>query len=173
MGPPNWVYKLLRWGLAGVFVYAGTAKMLDPATFAVLIDAYGIVPDLLLMPVAVGLPLLEVAAGVGLLFDVEGSLGVVAVLLALFAALMGYGLRLGLDIDCGCFGPGDPEGEAFHGLRTTLYRDLALLASTGILYALRRILGIRPSPLRFRSGGRKPEEPGGVADPQPAGGENP
>jgi hypothetical protein len=43
--------------------------LLEPEIFAVLIDAYGIVPEGLLIPVSIGLPLLEVIAGFGLLFD--------------------------------------------------------------------------------------------------------
>lgn len=137
-------YKVLRWVLGAVFIYAGGSKLLAPADFAVLIEAYGILPESLLLPVAVALPVLEVASGIGLLFDLEGSLAVIAGLLALFVAILGYGIRMGLDIDCGCFGPEDPESRAFHGLRTTLYRDLLMLAGVAFLYGWRRYRAIRP-----------------------------
>ena len=42
---------------------------------------------------------------------------------SLFMAILGYGISMGLDVDCGCFGPEDPESKAFHGLRAALYRD--------------------------------------------------
>jgi hypothetical protein len=45
---------------------------------------------------------------------------------------------LGLDIDCGCFGPEDPESRAYGGLRTALYRDLAMAAGVAYLYWWRR-----------------------------------
>jgi hypothetical protein len=61
----EWFYKLCRWTLGGVFIHAGGTKLLAPQIFAVLIDAYGIVPAGLLLPVAIGLPLLEVIAGIG------------------------------------------------------------------------------------------------------------
>ncbi|HUV78599.1 MAG TPA: MauE/DoxX family redox-associated membrane protein [Desulfobacterales bacterium] len=67
----DWIYKISRWGLGGTFIYAGSIKLLEPETFAVLIEAYGIVPESLLIPVAVILPVLEVAAGIGLLFDIK------------------------------------------------------------------------------------------------------
>ena len=140
----DWIYKLTRWVLGGVFIYAGCIKLLEPQTFAVLIEAYGIVPERLLPVVAVLLPVLEVAAGIGLLCDIEGSLAVIAGLLVLFVAILGYGIWLGLDVDCGCFGPEDPEAEAFHGLRASLYRDLAMLAGIAFLYAWRRYRAITP-----------------------------
>ena len=114
----DWAYKLSRWGLGGIFIYAGSIKLLEPKTFAVLIDAYGIVPESLLVLVAVALPALEVAAGIGLLLDIKGSLSMISGLLALFIAILGYGIWMGLDVDCGCFGPEEPEAKAFHGLRT-------------------------------------------------------
>jgi len=140
----GWIYKLVRWILGAVFIYAGSVKLLAPKPFALLIEAYGIVPEGLLMSVAIGLPALEVAAGIGLLFDIEGSLGVIAGLLMLFLVVLIYGIWMGLDIDCGCFGPKDPEAEAFHGLKLSLYRDLAMLVGVAFIYGWRRCLAIKP-----------------------------
>ena len=138
------IYRLARWSLGLVFIYAGTIKLLAPRNFAVLIEAYGIVPDGLLMFVAIFLPALEVVAGIGLLFDIEGSLAVIAGLLALFIAILGYGIWMGLDVDCGCFGPDDPEAGAFQGLRQSLYRDMAMLAGIALIYGWRRRCRIKP-----------------------------
>ena len=140
----DWLYRLCRWMLGGIFIYAGGAKLLEPAIFAVLIDAYGIVPGGLLVPVAIGLPLLEVMAGIGLLFDIRGSLALMTGLLVLFMVVLGCGIWMGLDVDCGCFGPEDPEAEAFHGLRLSLLRDLAMMAGVIFLYGWRRYRAIRP-----------------------------
>ena len=140
----DWMYRFMRWFLGGIFIYSGATKLLAPQTFAVLIDAYGIVPDGLLMPVSVILPALEVLAGVGLLLDIRGSLAVITGLLLLFAAILGYGIVMGLDVDCGCFGPEDPEAAAFHGLRPALYRDMAMLTAVALLYGWRRYRRVRP-----------------------------
>ncbi|MBU0544077.1 MAG: DoxX family membrane protein [Proteobacteria bacterium] len=140
----DWIYKLSRWGLGGIFIYAGCIKLLEPETFAVLIDAYGIIPENLLMPVAVALPALELAAGIGLLFDIKGSLSMISGLLGLFIAILGYGIWLGLDVDCGCFGPEEPEAKAFHGLRMTLYRDLVMLTIISFIFGWRRYRAIKP-----------------------------
>jgi uncharacterized membrane protein len=145
----DWIYKLSRWTLGIIFIYAGCVKLLEPRTFAVLIEAYGIVPQGLLMPVAVVLPALEVAGGIGLLCEIEGSLAAITGLLVLFIAILGYGIRMGLDVDCGCFGPDDPEAKAFHGLREFLYRDLAMLAGIGFMYGWRRCRTIQPVKITF------------------------
>jgi uncharacterized membrane protein len=144
MKPLTHLYNLLRWILGTVFIYFGATKLLAPETFAVLIEAYGLIPPALLMPVAVILPAMEVLAGIGLLVDIQGSLAVMSGLLLLFVAILGYGIRMGLDVDCGCFGREDPEAEAFHNLRSALYRDLAMLAAIGFLYAWRHWAHIQP-----------------------------
>ena len=141
---PGCFYNCTRWILGGMFVYAGSTKLLEPKTFAVLIEAYGIVPESLLMPVGLALPVLEVAAGIGLVLDIEGSLSVIAGLLVLFIAILGYGIWIGLDADCGCFGPKDPEAEAYHSLNKSLYRDLGMLAGVAFLYGWRQYRAIKP-----------------------------
>lgn len=153
-----WVYRGLRWGLAMVFLYAGAIKLADPYAFATLIEAYGLIPDVFLMPVAVGLPALEVMAAIGLIFDVRGSLLVMAVLLVLFILVLGYGLWMGLDVDCGCFGPEDPEGKAFAGIRPALYRDIVLAGGVLLLYGWRRCFGVTPVGVQFSSYATKEEE---------------
>ncbi len=140
----GWIYKLTRWILGGVFIYAGSTKLMAPKVFTVLIEAYGLVPESLLMPVAIGLPFLEVIAGFGLLFDIRGSLAVITGLLVLFMVVLGYGIWMGLDVDCGCFAPEDPEAEAFHGLRLSLFRDLVMTAGVFFIYGWRRYRTIRP-----------------------------
>lgn len=130
-------YRLMRWSLGAVFLYAGASKLLGPQAFAVLIDSYGILPDLLVMPTAIGLPLREAVAAVGLVIDIRGSLTAIGALLVIFMAILGYGIWMGLDFDCGCFGPEDPESRAYHGLRLALDRDFAMLAGVIYLYTWR------------------------------------
>ncbi len=141
----DWTYKITRWVLSAIFIYAGGTKLLEPKIFAVLIEAYGIVPEGLIMPVAIGLPLLEVTAGIGLLFNIRGSLALIAGLLLLFMVVLGYGIWMGLDVDCGCFGPEDPEAEAFRGLRPSVFRNLAMMTGVFFIYGWRRYRFIRPT----------------------------
>jgi hypothetical protein len=143
-----WSYRLIRLALAGLFLAAAVIKMGNPAVFAVTIEAFGLAPKGLSMPVALALPVLELAAALGLILDVRGSLAAITGLTLLFIFVLSFGLWLGLDIDCGCYGPGDPEAEAFHGLRTALYRDLLMLTGCAFLYWWRQ--ANRSGPVRLR-----------------------
>lgn len=152
-----WIYRGLRWGLALVFLYAGAIKLADPYSFAILIEAYGLIPDALLMPTAIVLPALEVVAAIGLLFDLRGSLMVIAVLLAIFILVLGYGLWMGLDVDCGCFGPEDPEGKAYASIRPALYRDFVLVGGVLLLYGWRHRFRLMPVDVHSRLFSKKEE----------------
>ena len=129
-----WLYRLGRWALSGLFIWAGGAKLANPEAFGLIIGDFGLVPEWSIMPLALLLPVLEILAGLGLIFDLPYGLGVVTALLLLFMAVLGYGLWLGLDIDCGCFGPGDPESGVYGSLRSALYRNLAMGAGILFLY---------------------------------------
>ncbi len=140
----TWLSRVVRIVIASLFLWSGLTKIFDPRGFAVVIDAFGLIPETWVMAVAVGLPILELIAGIGLLCNVTGSLTLIAGLLAGFMALLAYGILLGLDVDCGCFGPEDPEAIAFHGLRTALYRDLFIMAGIVYLYGWRYHRSIKP-----------------------------
>ena len=99
----TWLYHFLRLGLACIFIYAGFIKLLDPRAFAHAIAQYDLVPEGLLPLVAVGLPALELLAGLGLICEVRGSLTIIAILLLIFLVILGYAVWQNLDIDCGCF----------------------------------------------------------------------
>jgi uncharacterized membrane protein YphA (DoxX/SURF4 family) len=129
----HYIARLIRWSLAGIFFYSGAVKLLDPQRFAEIISGFGLLPKTLLHPVAIGLPLLELLAGIGLCFAMRGSLTAIALMLVLFMAVLAYGIHLGLDIDCGCFGPEDPE-QAYKSLRVALIRDAVMMAAVCFLY---------------------------------------
>ncbi len=122
-----WVDRLCRWGIGLIFLSAAVPKLFDIKGFAAVIEAYGMLPEPLLVPIAVVLPMVEIAFAVGLLRNRFHSKIGTAILLLFFIAVLSYAISLGLDIDCGCFGPEDPESRAFHGLRTALVRDIAML----------------------------------------------
>jgi len=143
----SWSYGLARIGLALSFLVAGAIKIQDPMTFAVTIDAFGILPGPLVLPVAFVLPVLEILGATALIFDIRGSLGLITLMILVFIAVLAWGLHMGLDIDCGCYGPGDPEAEAFAGIRDALRRDLLMLGCAAFLYAWRKAIGVRPEPL--------------------------
>ena len=139
-----WPYRMVRLSLAVVFIWSGIGKLSEPSTLAVIIDAYGLIPENWNMPAALLLAGLETLVGLALLVDLYGSLATVTGLLILFMTILGYGIWLGLDIDCGCFAPQDPEAKAYHGLRPALNRDFILLIGIGYLYGWRHRRSVRP-----------------------------
>ncbi len=131
------IYLLGRCLLALVFLWSGLSKAYSPATFAQTIGAYGLLPEQLYFPAAIFLIIAELLVGIGLFIEQNGALTATAFLLLLLMAVLGYGIYLGLDVDCGCFGPDDPEAQAFHDLRGAFFRDLLLLLVIAYLYLWR------------------------------------
>lgn len=135
--PAAILYHLGRFLLGVVFFWSGLSKAFSPELFADIISAYGLLPDALDFTAAIFLIISEIIVALGLWFDKKGALTSAVFLLLLFIGVLGYGIALGLDIDCGCFGPDDPEAQAFHDLRGALFRDLALLLVVVYLYLWR------------------------------------
>ena len=142
------IYHLIRVLLSATFLWSGISKLMDPTEFALIIDGYGLMPDAWILPLAIALPLLEMVFGLGLLLDIRGSLAVITGLLMLFIAILSYGIWLGLDVDCGCFGPEDPEAKAFHGLWSALVRDIIMMLGIFYLYYQRFNQIVAPKRLR-------------------------
>ena len=124
----SWLFRIL---LVVVFLYGGIPKLFSPTDFAVIISAYGLVPDLLVFPMAIFLPLLEVIIAIGLVLNYRWAMTTALILLIFFIAVLSYGMYLGLDIDCGCFGPENPEHGSMSGLSEARFRDLLLLIPAG------------------------------------------
>ncbi|MDJ0780750.1 MAG: MauE/DoxX family redox-associated membrane protein [Desulfosarcinaceae bacterium] len=144
----------IRLVLAAIFMISGVSKLADPQSFGIIIAAYGILPEALVMPLSLLLPSLEIVAAVGLMLQKRGSLELMTMLMLIFMAVLAYGIYLGLDVDCGCFGPEDPEGAAFHGLQSALYRDVGLLAGIVYLFCRRHLAAMRAG-RRTRSAARR------------------
>jgi len=135
-----WSYHLLRVLMGGIFIYSGAVKLLDVKGFARMISLYELVPDQLLAPVALGLPALELLAGIGILFEIPGALSAIFAMLIMFCSILWYGILKDLDIDCGCFSTAELKGQ--NSLRQALYRDFVMIAGCCYLY-LYRFLRIR------------------------------
>lgn len=121
---------LRHWLVAGrvilgvIFVYAAYAKLKAPwVEFAGSLNAFEILPESALVPVAKTLPWGELALGVGLISGVfqRWFALIASLLLTLFFSVMLRSYIVGLKIDCGCFGPGDALGPK------TLARDFSML----------------------------------------------
>jgi uncharacterized membrane protein YphA (DoxX/SURF4 family) len=130
-----WLYRATRILLGCIFIWAGGVKIVSPRAFANTISGWGLVPTDLLVSVAIGLPAIEILAGLGLVFDIRGSLKVISGLLLLFLAVLGYGIMNNLNVDCGCFSAA--ELHAQNSLRIAFYRDLGLMGIVSYLFMWR------------------------------------
>jgi uncharacterized membrane protein YphA (DoxX/SURF4 family) len=120
----------LRIVIGGIFVYAAWLKLQAPwPIFAMNIDSYQVLPMPAVEFVARTLPWLELLLGIWLIAGVWRKISTLAasLLLIVFFGLMIRAMAKGLQIDCGCFGPGDRLSPL------TLVRDGSLLA--GSLFA--------------------------------------
>lgn len=102
------VGTLARLGLAAVWLVSGALKFSDPGQTYIAVQAFDVLPDGLVRPVAIAMPLAELALG---LFLLAGYLtrwvSVLSVLLlAVLIAAIAQSWARGLSIDCGCFGGG-------------------------------------------------------------------
>ena len=124
-----WLALAARLLLGGVFVVAGLLKLPDPAEAVRAVRAYRLLPEVLVGPVAFGLPVVEVAVGLALLAGVFVRTAAVAsaLLLAVFLVGVGSAWARGLQIDCGCFGGGGQVQTGQTAYPAEVARDTALL----------------------------------------------
>ena len=122
----------LRALLAIVFVTAGVGKLLDLAGSRQAMRDFG-VPDRVVGVVGTALPLLELAAGLALIFRPSARWGALVALVLLTAFITGIARALvrGEQPDCHCFGQlhSAPAG------RTTLLRNGVLAAGAAVVVA--------------------------------------
>jgi uncharacterized membrane protein YphA (DoxX/SURF4 family) len=117
----------IRIVLGAVFVYGGYVKLQAPwALFGMAIDSYHLVPLRYIEPLARTIPWFEVALGLLLIFGwlLRISATTVSLTLAIFFAAMLHAFLNHQEINCGCFGPGEPISK------WTLLRDGSMLAGS-------------------------------------------
>lgn len=103
------VARLLARALpAALLLWAGSAKAFDRQGSILAVDAYDVVPEGLVRPIAAVLPWLEVGIGILLLLGLFVRFAGIAtaVFAAIFIAALSQAKARGLAIDCGCFGGG-------------------------------------------------------------------
>ena len=98
--------RIFRIPLGLLFVYTAGVKLWQWPRFAQHVGEFGIVLDAIVKPVAVVVCCFELAIGIGILSHARWSLAATIALLLVFIAVLSYGMVIGLDIECGCFGTG-------------------------------------------------------------------
>ncbi len=131
---------VLRTGLGLAFIYASIHKIMDPKAFAEAVYNYQILPDQLINLTAVALPVIEIIAGLCLVFNfwTPGAMSVINGMLIVFIAATAFNLSRGLSIHCGCFQT--PRGEAAGkwDMIWTIVLDTAMLAAGAYVFFMQR-----------------------------------
>lgn len=130
------LYHLLRLSLAFIFIYAGLVKLMNPQAFAHALAQFELIPDGLLPIVALGLPGVELLAGLGLAFDLRFCMTAILVMLTGFLLILGYAILKDLDIDCGCFTLDELTERT--SVKMAFFRDLLMVAAICFLFWWRR-----------------------------------
>ncbi len=122
----SWFFICLRIVFGLVFVYASLGKIADPATFALLISRYQLLPPELVNLTALILPWVEAVCGLALVLGIfpRGAALVLALLMLAFINGLAVNLVRGVDVACGCFDM-DPEAEA--NMLQAALRDAGLM----------------------------------------------
>jgi len=127
----RFVWRIVDFAVAGIFIYAGALKAIDPVQFASDIDNYKMLPWPVSVALAFYLPWLEILCALGLVFRFlyRGALSILSASIVVFTlATIGAKVR-GLDITCGCFGHAS-QNWSFPAHLTT---NLAILAGLLLL----------------------------------------
>ncbi|MDA3844509.1 MAG: DoxX family membrane protein [Candidatus Kapabacteria bacterium] len=95
---------IIRFILGAVFILASVSKIANPNAFAGEIENYNILPQLLINPMAMAIPWIELIVGIFLVAGIRqrSSAAVSAILYFVFIVAIAGALIQGLDINCGC-----------------------------------------------------------------------
>ena len=128
----RFLWRILDFVLAGIFIYAGALKAIDPVQFASDIDNYKLLPWPISVAIAFYLPWLEIFCALGLVFRIlyRGALSILSVSIVVFTLATIAAKVRGLDITCGCFG----HASQHWSFPSHLATNLAIL--TGLLVLL-------------------------------------
>jgi len=100
------IYYLCYYSIAAVLLFSGISKIVTPEPMFEILKALGFENDTFMLIIASLLPVIEI--GIASLMILKLKLKVVlisvVILFAIFLTLSIYGLIIGLDKDCGCFG---------------------------------------------------------------------
>jgi putative oxidoreductase len=129
----RWVGWGARITLAGLFLWAGIRKVMEPELFLQDIESYELLPYRWAWLTSIWLPFLEITAGAALLttrrWAQAGAVIIGGMLLVFLVAIISAWAR-GLSLSCGCFGAStEPANYSW-----LVVRDLLMLGLVGAIF---------------------------------------
>jgi putative oxidoreductase len=136
----NNVLLAFRVILAAVFLYAGLIKALSSAEFAMALLPFTFVPETWTGPIAQGLPLIEVAAGLLVLLPWTRRYGAALILLlcVAFITALAWAMANDIIVACSCFGEDDEPSRGKMGVAIARDLGLAALALAVLVFPAKR-----------------------------------
>ena len=131
---------LARLVVGGVWIWAGWLKLPDPEASVTAVRAYQLLPPGAADALGRVLPTVEIVIGVLLvvgLFSRVAAIASAILLTAFIVGIVSVWVR-GIPIDCGCFGDGGYDPDAFSKYPWEIARDAALLLGSGLVWCARR-----------------------------------
>lgn len=127
----QFIFRIVDFIIAAIFIYAGVIKALDPVQFAHDIDNYKVLPWTICVALAFYLPWLEIFCSLALIFRrlYRGALSILTTLVVVFLFATIAAKVRGLDITCGCFGRASQNWS----FPAHLALDLGILAALAAL----------------------------------------
>lgn len=125
----------IRLGLGLAFIWAGWHKILAPDLFAKILYGYGVFPNAVINLLAIGVPFVELVAGICLILGIYKRPGLILInaMLMAFILIIGFNLVRGHEFDCGCFSLAKSQsGDAW----SLLIRDFIMLGAGVFLWSL-------------------------------------
>ena len=123
--PSTRVYVLARICTGIILFWAGGVRLMDMGAFIRILSSYSSLPDAVIFSVAIGLPVAQLIAGVGLVLDLRGSVKASLCVLLLSVAVLASGILCHLNLDGSLF-PAEPTAPQ-KGLPRALLIDAGLL----------------------------------------------
>ena len=131
----RWIGVVARLVVGGVWLYAGLLKLPHPDTSVTAVRSYQLIPAGAAETVGHVLPMLEIVVGaclvLGLLLRFTGTVSAL-MQVAFVIGIVSVWVR-GIAIDCGCFGNGGADPDAFGKYPWEIARDTGLLALSLLL----------------------------------------
>lgn len=125
------VHFIIRIIVGFVLIVAAVPKIADPASFAKAIEAYQLVPQVMINIFSILIPWGELLLGIFLIIGVmlRGSAFLTTALFGIFSIIIAISLFRGLSIDCGCFGP---NSSPLNWMR--FWEDIGLVLLSILIY---------------------------------------
>lgn len=133
-----WIALPLRGYLGIIFIWASLHKIVDPASFALDIATYEILPLALINPMAIVLPWVELIAGLGLVLGLatRACALLISGMMTLFLIAVIIAFVKGIETSCGCFASASLKEDPISAM--TILRDSLWLAMAIYLTAFDR-----------------------------------